>query len=112
MTEPLPQGDGLPVGFGWAFTFGERPTLFYLSAPVADFQPAGGEGWIVHTSLQRMDHQQRRIHLASRVLAIRYCEAYVCRWEGRIRADLGHLRGSTIAPAAADRKSTRLNSSH
>lgn len=106
MNAALPSGEGLPQGFGWAYMYGTRPTLFYLSEPIAEFQPSGN-AWLVHTSMQRMSHELRTIRLVNRALAIRYCEAYARRWESRIRTDLSHLKTEKIGPIALPTIETR-----
>lgn len=69
---------------------GTREVLFYGPQPVAEFQMFG-HAWSVRTSIHRMLHQHRQARLSSRILAVRYCEAYVKRWEAEIREGLSHF---------------------
>lgn len=100
MKDPLPTSEGLPEGFGWATMYDSRPTLFYHSQPIADIQ-SSGEAWVARTSLQRMHHELRTVQLSSLQLAIRYCVAYVRRWEDRIRTDLGYLKAKDVGPVVS-----------
>lgn len=89
MPVELPPSDHLPAGFGWRW-HDLRPTLFYGHHALASFDLAD-QAYRVLTGQQHARQPPRAVVVTTPALAIRYCESYVRRWEGRIRRELGDL---------------------